>query len=402
VIGHWRQARAFGRGFFLCALRPALARAFPLQAAVWIVMRMVMTAVPVEVMLARVPVAAPLAALLWALALSFPRAALFGSPRTEYLRSLPVPVPLVSAACLLGLLLLDVPFVALCLSTRDPAVALAGPALSLAVHAAAGAPAFAPATLALLVAAPFAPRLLVAAAALGLAAVAAPVAFTAARTGRGAARVRLHLPLPVAGLTRALLASVILADGQLLRRYLLMLVVATAVAALAVHNNALGGLTAVLRASTVVLALAIPVVGVRISSGVLAQGWSLGWLLDAAGAARATRTAAGLAAMALAGGLFGAIHGLAVALLVEPPLALRLTLLELGAGAALGGVILGLTALSVHRGTVDPTRLLAVQIGAAVTGAMMLGSSLRGGVILGLVAAAAGALIYHLRVARPA
>jgi hypothetical protein len=396
------QALAFARGFYLCALRPALTRAFPLQAAVWIIAHLVMEALPIDLLVARLPMAPPVLAAVWALAFSFPRAAIFGAPGTEYLRSLPVPTPLVSAACLIGLLLVDVPFVALCLSSGDPGVALAGPALSLAVHTAASARRFALPALALLVAAPFVPRLLIAPAALALAAVAAPVAFNAVRVGRGRATARLHLRLPLVGLTRALLAAVVLADGQLVRRALLSLAVAAAVATLAVRNNAFAGLTSVVRACLVVLALFLPGLTVRLSSGVLAQGWNLGWLLDATGAGRLTRTASGLGALLVAGGLFGAVHGLAVALLVDPSLALRLALLELAGGAALAVMALGLTALAVRSGAVDATRLLALQLGAAVAGAVTLGTDLRAGLTVGLIAALAGALVYHLRVVRPA
>jgi hypothetical protein len=360
--------------------------------------RLVHDALPLEQALPRVPGLLPLLALVWALGLPFVRGPLFGARQTEYLRSLPVPGALVTAAIGFGLLAIDLPWVILCVASGAPAVMVTGPLLTAALHVAIASrrrPALL-AVAALLALAAAVPSWVVAIPALVVVVRTAPWAWTVARTGRVSGVSRLHLPLPWLGLARATFTAVVLADAQVVRRGAGALVLSIAGAVLAVRNNGLFGLGPVLHACLVALAVVMPFISVRVTTGVVERGWELGWLYSATGAGRPTRTLGGVVATLMAGGILGGLHGLGVALLTQPALALTLVPTEALAGGGLVLITLGITAACVRSSAIEPGRLIAGHVTATAVAAVTLGGGVSAIVLLALLAAAV--LVYHARV----
>ncbi len=394
------QTLAFARAYYRCALQPALRRGVPLYAAVLLVWRLVHDALPVERALPRVPGLLPLLTMAWVLAASSVRGVLFGGRQSEYLRSLPTPRPLVTAAMVLGLCFVDLPWVVLCVASRSVGVMVGGPLLSAAAHTAlaSGRWRSRAAVAVLLAAATVAPAWLIAVPALLVAAHAAPWAWVVTRTGRTSGRSRLHLPVPWLGVARGTLTAVVLADPPVRRRAAGALVLSTGGAALAIVNNDLVGLTSVLHACVVALALTLPLISVRVTTGVIEKGWDLDWLYAATGTGRLTRTLGGIVATVAVGGTMGGLHGLSVALITRPSLIPGLVPLEALAGAGLALMTLGITAAAVKSSMVQPGRLIAGHITATSLAAVTLGQRISLVVLLALSGAAV--LVYHARVLR--
>jgi hypothetical protein len=212
--------------------------------------------------------------------------------------------------------------------------------------------------------------------------------------------------VPSIGIARALVASVVRADAELLRRALALLAAMTAVAALVVRNNRLESTDLVLRCGLVVLLLGLPIVLTRVATRVLEIGWTLGWLYDTAGASRLDRTLGGLVAAGVSGAGLGALHGVAVALWSEPALVAWLAPAEAAAGGGFAIALLGVTAASVTRRHaapgIEPIRLIAGVVAATTLAAFTVAAGLRVGAAIGVPAVLIGAALYHLRVVRSA
>ena len=397
-----KQTTAFARGFARSSFRPALARAMPIYALAGLLAGTWIEALAPERALAGQHAWLPALAAGWVVALAYVRRPLFGAVDSEYLRSLPVPRTTVAAFVIATLLCIDLPWIVLCVASRDPAVITAGPALALAGHTALASRrrGFALAFAGILVLACLVSPWWVVAPALVLAVRALPWAWAATLPARFASRPRLHLPVPWIGVARALLSAVVGADAALLRRTSVLLVVMTGAGALAVRNNRLVELVPVLQATLVVLALGLPVAATRVTMGVIEAGWTLSWLYDSNGVRRRDRTLGGLAAVATSGGGLGLVHGVAVALWTRPALTWQLGLIGAAAGAALAVVLLGIAAAAVTSGGIEPIRLLAGTIAVTVLLAFTTGSDLHLGPLIAMPAAIVAAIAYHARVTR--
>jgi hypothetical protein len=397
------QLVPFARAFSRCAFRPALARAVPLYAVALLVSGAPIGALALNAASTAQPVILPAIAAAWVLALARVRAPLFGAVQTEYLRSMPVAGSTVIVGVLAALLCIDAPWIWLCVATRNPAFA-AGPALTLAGHAALASRRFAY-LLALAGVLGFAcvvPLWLVSPPALGLAVVAVPWAWTVAPVARIARTRHLHRAVPSIGIARALVSCVVRADAELLRRSLAILVAMTAIAALVVRNNRLDTIDPVLQTCLVVLALGVPIVLTRVAVGVLEVGWTVGWLYDAVGVRRLDRSLGGLAAALASGGALGLLHGIAVSMWSDSSLAWRLGPAEAVAGGGFAVVLLGVSAGSVTARGIDPIRLVAAVVMMTSIAAFTLAAGLRYGVAVGVPAVVLAAFLYHLRVNRAA
>lgn len=398
----WACAQ-FARAFFRYALRPALVRAGPIYAAVLLVAGLALQAEPLHRVLNEQQIFLPVLAAAWSLMLSYARGPLFGARQTEYLRWLPVPNTVVAGTVIVALICLDTPWVLLCLASGDPGVMVAGPLLTGAVHTALGSRRRGRvlAALGLLALGAVAPLWLVAPAALVIAGRAAPLAWNVTHTGRVTWRHGYHLPVPWVGITRALVTAVILAAPQIVRRGLAILALLIAMATLAVRNNAYHTLDAILTANLIVLGIGFPFLTSRVTAGVIEKGWALGWLYDATGTRRWTRTWGGLAVTLSTGSALGCLHGLAVALLSEPSLAWRVAAVGAAAGGGLAVLTLGLTAAAVKSWGIDPGLQAMGLWLATILVPLTVGNSLRVGLLLGMPAMVAAIVVYHGRVTRP-
>lgn len=397
------MAFVFFRTFASCCLRPALLRALPVYTICLVLGGAVREAVPLHTALGRSSLAVPLVATLWTLTISRTHASLFGAQATEYLRYLPIPTPLVRAALLGSLVLIDLPWVFLCVASGEPNVILAGPALSLALHVSFGAgERHRLAVLALLVVAPLVPLWLIPVPALLIAWAAAPWAWTVVRAGCVAAWDRFPVRVPWIGIARTLIEVVVFGDAQLMRRIIGVLAVVSAVASLAIVNNSFVAAEMVMRSCSIALLLALPFVLIRVSSGILENGWMLDWIFACTGTSRLSRAVGGLAAVTGLGATLGATQAVAVLVVVRPSAGWTLVLVQSLGGAVLAVLAMGMACAAARFRAIDQIRLIALQVPTVGLLAFLVGSGNLRNVVFFVAPPALGALgLYFWRVVPP-
>jgi hypothetical protein len=397
------QIKRFIEVFFRLALVPAIVRGMPAYLGILLFGQLLLKAVPLPQILGAHPVLVAPGAAAWSLLLSHACAPLFGDPRTEYLRSLPVSNLVLAAAMLPALLCIDAPWVLLCLASGSPEVMVAGPLLSAALHIVLAARRWrlGLAAGALLIGSALAPPWVFAPLSGLLILRGTPLAFQATRVGRTTDRKWIHLPVPWWGLTRALWSAAIVTAPRLVRRVFVIQALTIGSAALAVRNNGYTSFAEVATASLIFLTLGFPLLLVRPAAGVIEAGWSLDWLCSATGSSPRVRTMAGVGVAVFCGSMLGLIHGTAVGLLVARPLAVSLAAIEVAVGGALAVVVLGLNAAAARPSGIDPGRQGGALVAATVMVPLAMGTSLTLGLSMTAAAALITTAVYRARVANP-
>lgn|GEM_PF-6513539 len=386
-----QYAGALVEAIWLAAARPGLVRAAPLFAGVLFVVGGMLRQTPMQAAVGE-PAVLLAAVAGWLALTAYPRAAILGAPATEYLRSLPLSRGQTTVAVLVALLLIDAPWLALCVWTGDTVVAVAGPALVLGGHVAIAVRRLAPLSLA--VASAVATAVLEHAAPSAVAfAVAvwwAPTAWQRLRARRTPLRLapaEWRLPR-VVELARGNLAAAPARDPWLVVRSALVAALATGLAVLVLRNNSFADVERALPVTLVIVILAAAVALAGLAAHVVEVQRALAWAYATTGTSARVAGQAAVLAMALAGAAFGAL----VALGIGGLRSLHGTLVVVGhasaATAALAVVLLGIAAWSVLDREIEPNRLVLGILGVVIVDSFVLGFAPTRG--LGVVIAQAG------------
>jgi hypothetical protein len=384
------------------ALGPALERALPIYLAIFLVGRAVVVLPDAQRSLlgAGDPALVAMAAA-WLLLSTPARWALVSSAATRYLRCLPLATAAVSALLVGSLLILDLPWIWLCAARGGPAAALLGAALTLAGHAAllGGELRHRLLLLALLAAAAVAPAWATIAASGCLGAIALSAARMAELPQHRWRAPALFLAHPVAGLLQAYLISLGRSARGLVTRAWIVLAVGVAAAALAIANNDITALRAAATVELIVVLVPAAATLPRVASHVLDSGRQVEWLVATTAVGRGDRIAAGGLAMAIAGGVLGAIHALAVAIVAAPQHLGWLVAMAMTWGALVALMVLGVVAWASRRGEPDPNRILAGTLALTIVLAFLVGGGLGLAGLIAPAAAAAAIVVYGRQVA---
>ena len=187
---------------------------------------------------------------------------------------------------------------------------------------------------------------------------------------------------------------------RFVRRVLTIHALTIGAAVLAIRNNSLTPLDSILTASPDLLGIGLPFVLSRPTAAVIETGWQLTWLCDATGTTRQARSLAEAGVAVFMGSILGGTHGIGVGWVSAPHVLWQLSAIEAGAGGLLALVVLGLGALAATRAGLDPGRQLNALLVLPILAPLAVGISLRSALLLGIAAAAAGGVIYHVRVER--